>query len=88
MCDLFAVAGYDNGFAAFDGAEEFGESGFGFGGLEQEHGVGILSGCCNYIGVSGLVVGFRISPERRRQVLNWQPSTKWSKKLGLVSSSM
>ena len=36
--DFLAVAGYDYGFALFDGSHDFGELGFGFCGLDLEHG--------------------------------------------------
>ena len=38
--DLFAVSGDDDGFTALDVSEQFGESGFGFCGLNLEHGLG------------------------------------------------
>ena len=61
VSDLFAVSGDDDGFASFDGAKEFGEFGFGFGGLDLEHGVGFLTCCFNYIAWSVWTLAFELA---------------------------
>ncbi len=59
--DLFAVSGDDDGFASFDGAEEFGEFGFGICCFDLEHEVGFLTCCFNYIAWSVWTLGFELA---------------------------
>ena len=55
------MSGDDDGFASFDGSQEVGEFGFGFGGLDLAHEVGFLTCCFNYIAWSVWTLAFELA---------------------------